>query len=133
MVSYLSGKGILYNFSIKNRLYYLLCILSSFCVLPSPKAGWKYFFWYFQTFFLVSNLFTQKSAKSGWKHSDFWRSGVNSQELADTQINFLSGVYGGGGTNGECYDGNILYCMKRHERKPRIYQWRLLKIHNNYS
>ena len=26
----------------------------------------------------------------------------------------------------ECYGGNILQCMKRHERKPRMHQWRLL-------
>ena len=31
-----------------------------------------------------------------------------------------------GGTNVECYGGNILHCMKRHEGKPRMYQWRLL-------
>ena len=26
----------------------------------------------------------------------------------------------------ECYEGNILHCMKRHDRKPRMHQWRLL-------
>ena len=25
-----------------------------------------------------------------------------------------------------CYCGNILLCMKRNERKPRMHQWRLL-------
>ena len=25
-----------------------------------------------------------------------------------------------------CYCGNILLCMERNERKPRMHQWRLL-------
>ena len=28
----------------------------------------------------------------------------------------------------ECYGGNILQCMKRHERKPRMQQWRLIQV-----
>ena len=32
-----------------------------------------------------------------------------------------------GGRALECYRGDILQCMKRHERKPRMHQWRLLR------
>ena len=28
--------------------------------------------------------------------------------------------------NLECYEGNILHCMKSYDRKPRMHQWRLL-------
>ena len=39
---------------------------------------------------------------------------------------------GGGGGAGwegkifECHVRNIVHCMKRHKRKPRMHQWRLL-------
>ena len=31
-----------------------------------------------------------------------------------------------GGRATKWYGGNILHCLKRHQRKPRMYQWRLL-------
>ena len=32
----------------------------------------------------------------------------------------------GGGYNVQCYSGKIIHCTKRHKRKPRMHQWRLL-------
>ena len=37
-----------------------------------------------------------------------------------------------GGETMLCYCGNILLCMKRNERKPRMHQWRLLNNFLNF-